>query len=136
MSGTPGIVDGDLVQPHSEPTGSTVAGRPVLHSRCHPESAELVAHHPARVHDVMVPPVASLSLAARRPERALRISWHHEDGLVILSLWRDTVCSGTFRLAVDEVPDLIDALRAGLDATYDAALAHRRPRTQPDAQAG
>ena len=29
--------------------------------------------------------------------------------LVVLSLWRDNVCAGSFRLAVDEVPDLIDA---------------------------
>ena len=36
----------------------------------------------------------------------------------MLSLWRENVCAGSFRLAVDEVPDLIDALRAGLDAAY------------------
>lgn len=87
-----------------------------------------------------LPVRGSIHIDARRPERALRISWHHEDGLVVLSLWRETFCTGTFRLAVDEVPDLIDALRAGLDATYDAALAHRRPAVRPaahpDAQAG
>jgi len=35
------------------------------------------------------------------------------------------VCTGSFRLAVDEVPELIDLLRAGLDTAYDVAL-HRR----------
>ncbi|MBD8868091.1 hypothetical protein [Nocardioides donggukensis] len=59
-------------------------------------------------------------LDARGDDRALRVTWHHEADLVVLSLWRENVCTGSFRLAVDEVPDLIDALRAGLGATYDA----------------
>ena len=40
---------------------------------------------------------------------------------MVLSLWRDNVCAGTFRLAADEVPDLIALLRHGLDEAYDAA---------------
>jgi hypothetical protein len=79
-----------------------------------------------------VPPVTPLPLTgeiyldARSPSRALRVTWHHEAGLVVLSLWRDTTCAGTFRLAIDEVPDLIDVLRAGLDASYGSALARIR----------
>ena len=33
---------------------------------------------------------------------------------MVLSLWRGSTCTGTFRLPVEEVPDLIDALRDGL----------------------
>lgn len=79
-----------------------------------------------------MPPVTPLPLTgeiyldARSPSRALRVTWHHEAGLVVLSLWRDTTCAGTFRLAIEEVPDLIDVLRAGLDASYAAALGDRR----------
>ena len=40
---------------------------------------------------------------------------------MVLSLWRDNVCAGTFRLGADEVPDLIALLRRGLDEAYDAA---------------
>ena len=40
---------------------------------------------------------------------------------MVLSLWRDNVCAGTFRLAADEVPDLIALLRQGLDQAYDTA---------------
>ena len=36
----------------------------------------------------------------------------------MLSLWRGRECTGTFRLAIDEVPGLIEALRSGLDAAY------------------
>jgi hypothetical protein len=73
-----------------------------------------------------LPAQGSIFLDARGGGRALRVSWHAEDGLVVLSLWRDNVCSGTFRLGVDEVPEMIATLRAGLDAAYDATLARRR----------
>ena len=67
-----------------------------------------------------LPKHGSIFLDARGGDRALRVAWHEEDGLVVLSLWRDNVCSGSFRLAVDEVPDLIALLRGGLDRAYAA----------------
>jgi hypothetical protein len=51
----------------------------------------------------------------------MRVSWHEESGLVVLSLWRENVCAGSFRLAIDEVPDLIELLRAGLVRSYETA---------------
>lgn len=66
---------------------------------------------------------AGLFLDPRGDDRALRVSWHQEAAVVVLSLWRDNVCAATFRLGVDEVPDLIEALRAGLDLSYGAARA-------------
>ena len=74
-----------------------------------------------------LPEAGSIFLDARGGDRALRVSWHPEAGLVVLSLWRDNVCAGSFRLAVDEVPELIDLLRAGLDRAYDVALSQRVP---------
>ena len=67
-----------------------------------------------------LPETGSIFLDARGGDRALRVSWHEDSGLVVLSLWRENVCAGSFRLAIDEVPVLIEALRSGLDATYDA----------------
>ncbi len=46
---------------------------------------------------------------------------------MVLSLWRDNVCSGSFRIAADEVPDLIALLRAGLDRAHDEAAAPHPP---------
>lgn len=68
-----------------------------------------------------LPSTGEVFLDARGDRRALRVSWHGEVGLVVLSLWRGQVCAGTFRLAVDEVPVLIDLLRDGLARSYDAA---------------
>ena len=55
---------------------------------------------------------------ARGEERTLRVSWHAEADTVVLSMWRDGVCAGTFRLPVHEVPDLVAVLRGGLRSGY------------------
>ena len=68
-----------------------------------------------------LPEQGSIFLDARGGDRALRVTWHHESGLVVLSLWRENVCSGTFRLGIDEVPALIEMLRAGLVRSYEDA---------------
>jgi hypothetical protein len=80
-----------------------------------------------------LPRTGEIYLDARSPSRALRVSWHEEAGVVVLSLWRANLCVGTFQLAVDEVPDLIDVLRAGIDASYRTALAQRRANRLSDA---
>ncbi len=59
-------------------------------------------------------------LDERGSGRALRVSWHPEAGMVVLSTWRGRECVASFRLAAEDVPVLVEVLRAGLDATYDA----------------
>jgi len=66
-----------------------------------------------------VPVGAEFFLDARGGARSLRVRWHHADGLVVLSLWRGSECVGSFRLGIEEVPALVEALRAGLDAAYE-----------------
>lgn len=74
-----------------------------------------------------LPTSGAAFLDTRGGSRALRVSWHTEADVVVLSLWRAGICAGTFRLGIDEVPDLIDALRMGLDQAYDDAR-HARTR--------
>ena len=62
-----------------------------------------------------LPKTGSVFIDDRGGDRALRVSWHTEAGVVVLSLWHGNVCSGSFRLGVDEVPELIEMLRDGLD---------------------
>ncbi|MGH3385687.1 MAG: hypothetical protein ACRDO1_14000 [Nocardioidaceae bacterium] len=59
-------------------------------------------------------------LDTRGSGRALRVSWHREVGVVVLSLWRGHGCAGTFRLAQQEVPAFVEALVEGLDDAYPA----------------
>ena len=93
-------------------------GRPGLATRL---VHACVARHNGRVTPSWLPAGGEIFLDERGPHRTLRLSWHHEDGLVVLSLWRGGLCTGTFRLAIEEVPDLIDVLRHGLTRTYEHA---------------
>jgi hypothetical protein len=73
-------------------------------------------------------------LDARGNGRALRLSWHHDVDVVVLSLWRDGVCAGTFRLPKSQVNDFIDALVDGL--RHDEPVhqpSHRSHDPQPEA---
>jgi hypothetical protein len=79
------------------------------------------AHHEEVPAVRPLPQQGSIFLDARGGDRALRVSWHEESGLVVLSLWRDNVCAGSFRLSIDEVPALIELLRAGLVRSYESA---------------
>lgn len=83
-----------------------------------------------------LPASGSIFFDARGEDRALRVSWHHDADLVVVSLWRDNVCAGSFRLSVGEVPDLIDMLRRGLDASYAVARSRHPEETAPLRVAG
>ena len=65
-----------------------------------------------------LPAAGEVFLDARGSGRALRVSWHRlgpgRGDLVVLSLWRGGTCTGTFRLPVEDVPDLVAALQEGL----------------------
>jgi hypothetical protein len=66
-----------------------------------------------------LPTAGEVFLDARGSGRALRVSWHPEADLVVLSLWTGGTCTGSFRLPAEDVPDLVDALREGLARSYD-----------------
>lgn len=78
---------------------------------------------------------------ARGTDRALRVAWHTDgdNGVVVLSIWREDHCTATFRLAAAEVPLLVDTLVRGLappaleppaahDASPTAAVTRILPR--------
>ena len=46
----------------------------------------------------------------------MRVTWHDEAGVVVLSLWRETGCIGTLRVDRSQVPALVTALVDGLAA--------------------
>ncbi|WP_299445152.1 hypothetical protein [uncultured Phycicoccus sp.] len=60
---------------------------------------------------------------ARDQGRALRATWHHEAGLLVLSVWRGNVCVSTARLRPEDVPVLIEVLASGLAEAYPAVPA-------------
>ena len=79
---------------------------------------------------VPMPLETSVLIDARGSGRAMRVTWHHEAGeagLVVLSLWHDQECVGSFRLDAAIVPALVHTLVEGLGAS--GARTSRASRT-------
>ena len=77
------------------------------------EQAEVVAF-PAR---------GEVFLDQRGEARTLRLAWHTEADVVVLSLWQADRCSATFRLALEDVPRFVAALVEGLGAAANLPAA-------------
>jgi hypothetical protein len=63
-----------------------------------------------------LPTLGGVFLDARRAGRALRVSWHADVGLVIISLWDGPRCTATVQVPAADVPELIHSLALGLPA--------------------
>ena len=61
-------------------------------------------------------------LDPRGSGRAMRVTWHPEADVVVLSLWRDHMCTGTFRLEIGDVSSFIDTLVEGLAGAPGASM--------------
>ena len=66
-------------------------------------------------------------LDERGEGRALRVTWHHDVGIAVVSVWRQDRCVGTVRVAAEDVPGLVAVLTEGLAEGYANG---RRPATQ------
>jgi hypothetical protein len=50
--------------------------------------------------------------------RTLRVSGHPESGRVVLSIWQDSICRATLRLAPEDVPSFVEMLtRSAIEPT-------------------
>ena len=58
--------------------------------------------------------------------RSMRLSYHADSAVFVLSLWRFDVCLGTFRLAADDAPELVQQLVESLaeQSTKNVAPGH------------
>lgn len=67
---------------------------------------------------VALPPAGPTSAAslpdARGGHRALQVTWHDDDGVVVVSSWRHGRCVASVRLTADEAAALIGTLAHGL----------------------
>jgi hypothetical protein len=54
-----------------------------------------------------MPTVGDVFQDVRGDDRTMRVSYHQDRGVVVVSLWAGPVCRGSFRLAADEVGRLV-----------------------------
>jgi hypothetical protein len=71
-------------------------------------------HHGEMPEPTVLPVRGEVVADARGNGRALRVSWHPEHGLAVLSVWRGTLCVATVQVEGSEVPHLVDVLVRGL----------------------
>lgn len=80
-----------------------------------------------------LPAQGSVFFDPRDEGRFLRVSYHEDLGVFVLSLWRDATCLGTFRLGTDEAPRLIHAMVTAL-VGEDAAPSSGHSGSSPGAR--
>jgi hypothetical protein len=82
-----------------------------------------------------LPAHGSVLVGRDRAGRTLRVSAHPDLDRVVLSIWQDTTCVATVRLATADVPELVRVLADGLvqGATPGS---HEAPPRNPEAAAG
>ena len=66
----------------------------------------------------------------------LRVSWHPERDLVVLSVWQGDSCVGTFRMPVEDVPRLSGLLAAAVGDRVGDPSQGREPGPRPEADPG
>ena len=67
---------------------------------------------------VLLPVDSQVFFDQRGGGRALRVSWHHEAGVVVVSTWREDRCTGTVQLPAEAAAALVAALTDGLSRGY------------------
>ena len=60
-----------------------------------------------------MPAVGDVFRDVRGDDRTMRVSYHQDREVVVVSLWAGTVCRGSFRLAADDTDRLV-ALLSGI----------------------
>lgn len=55
------------------------------------------------------------------------VSWHPEEGIVIVGLWQGQVCRATFRMPIKDAPGMIQVLAVALGDALEVT-----PATRPE----
>ena len=63
-----------------------------------------------------LPRLGEVFFDVRGSSRSMRLSWYSDTGVSVFSIWQGGTCTGTFRLPIEELPRLIDALQRGAQA--------------------
>jgi len=71
-----------------------------------------------------LPRVGEVFFDERGDDRALRLSWHPDSSVMVLSIWNRGVCTGTFRLPARDIPALLEAMGQGLPPSQPRGRRH------------
>ena len=60
-----------------------------------------------------LPRLGEVFFDVRGNSRSMRLSWYADTGVAVLSIWQGGMCTGTFRLAIADLPRMVQTLRRG-----------------------
>jgi hypothetical protein len=79
-----------------------------------------------------LPRLGEVFFDVRGNSRSMRLSWYADTGVAVLSIWQGGMCTGTFRLAIGDLPRLVETLQRG-PAAHQAGWESGAPgRAMPD----
>jgi hypothetical protein len=60
-----------------------------------------------------LPRLGEVFFDVRGSSRSMRLSWYADTGVAVFSIWQGGVCTGTFRLPIDDLPRMVETLQRG-----------------------
>jgi hypothetical protein len=60
-----------------------------------------------------LPRLGEVFFDVRGDSRSMRLSWYADTGVAVLSIWQGGMCTGTFRLAMADLPRMVETLQRG-----------------------
>jgi hypothetical protein len=60
-----------------------------------------------------LPRLGEVFFDVRGNSRSMRLSWYADTGVAVLSIWQGGICTGTFRLAIGDLPRMVETLQRG-----------------------
>jgi hypothetical protein len=77
-----------------------------------------------------LPRLGEVFFDVRGSSRSMRLSWYSDTGVAVFSIWQGGTCTGTFRLPIDDLPRMVDALQRGPRGAAPPAGEPRDPTAQ------
>jgi hypothetical protein len=60
-----------------------------------------------------LPRLGEVFFDVRGSSRSMRLSWYADTGVAVFSIWQGGMCTGTFRLAIADLPRMVETLECG-----------------------
>jgi hypothetical protein len=60
-----------------------------------------------------LPRLGEVFFDVRGSSRSMRLSWYADTGVAVFSIWQGGMCTGTFRLAISDLPRMVETLERG-----------------------
>ena len=60
-----------------------------------------------------LPRLGEVFFDVRGNSRSMRLSWYADTGVAVFSIWQGGMCTGTFRLAIADLPRMVETLQRG-----------------------